>query len=95
MPQVTFPKKNLTIEVPKGRSLKDAAHDAGLPVASSCNAEGVCAKCKLIVIQGMENLSSPNDRENFLRERLKIPKDNRISCLTEIHGDVTIDASYW
>ncbi|AHI04773.1 hypothetical protein BDW_01315 [Bdellovibrio bacteriovorus W] len=95
MPQVTFPKKNLTIEVPQGTSLKDAAHEAGLPVASSCNAEGVCAKCKLIVIHGKENLSSPSEREAFLLQRLKIPKDNRISCLTEIRGNVTVDASYW
>lgn len=75
--------------------LKEAAHDAGLPVASSCNSDGVCAKCKLLIVQGMENLSLPSEREEFLRERLKIPKDYRISCLTQIYGDVTVDASYW
>lgn len=68
---------------------------AGLPVASSCDGDGVCAKCKIIVVQGAENLSAQNDTELFLRETNNIPDHSRISCQTEVFGDIVIDAAYW
>ena len=69
--------------------------EGGLPVASSCSGDGVCAKCKVIVIEGMENLSPENETESFLRESKGIPKDQRISCQVQVLGDITIDTTYW
>lgn len=69
--------------------------DAGIPVASSCNGDGVCAKCKIAVIAGIENLSAENEIENFLKQKLEISENFRISCQTEVLGDITIDATYW
>lgn len=69
--------------------------DAGLPVASSCDGDGVCAKCKIIIIEGAENLSGENETEAFLKESNNIPNGLRISCQTEVFGDITVDASYW
>ncbi|MNJ93320.1 2Fe-2S ferredoxin-5 [compost metagenome] len=69
--------------------------DAGLPVASSCDGDGVCAKCKMIVLEGAENLSAPNETEDFLKETNNLDKNVRISCQTEILGDITIHATYW
>lgn len=68
---------------------------AGLPVASSCYGDGVCGKCRLEILQGAENLSAPNETESLLRERLNLEKGLRISCQTAVHGDITVDASYW
>lgn len=69
--------------------------DGGRPVASSCNGDGVCAKCRIRIIQGKENLSPENDTESSLRERHELATDERISCQTIVLGDVTVDASYW
>ena len=69
--------------------------DASIPVASSCKGDGVCAKCRIDIIEGQKNLSTENERELFLRERHAVPKSQRISCQTEVLGDITIDASYW
>ena len=69
--------------------------DAGIPVASSCEGDGVCAKCKIQILEGAENLSPENETEAFLKEKNNIPQDQRISCQTQIHGDVKIDATYW
>lgn len=68
---------------------------ADLPVASSCDGDGVCAKCKILILEGMENLSSENDTEIFLKETNNISPTARISCQTEVQGDVLIDATYW
>ena len=69
--------------------------DAELPVASSCDGDGVCAKCKIVIVEGNQNLSAQNDTEDFLKEANNIPDNMRISCQTEVLGDITVDATYW
>lgn len=69
--------------------------DADIPVASSCNGDGVCAKCKVTIIEGAENLSIENEIENFLKQKISIPAHTRISCQTIVNGDITIDTTYW
>ncbi len=67
----------------------------GLPVASSCKGDGVCAKCRIEIVEGKQNLSVENEREAFLRERHAVPRNQRISCQTLVLGDVTVTTSYW
>ncbi len=67
----------------------------GRPVASSCNGDGVCAKCRIEILEGAENLSPIEEREKFLIEKNKIPKNFRISCQAKVRGDIKIDAPYW
>lgn len=69
--------------------------DAGLPVASSCNGEGVCTKCRIEILEGKENLSKENSLEADLREIHDIPRSERVSCQVEVLGDIKIDAPYW
>ena len=78
-----------------GANLMKALLQAGLPVASSCDGDGVCAKCKIVIVEGAENLSAENETEIFLKETNNIPNHSRISCQTEILGDVVIDTTYW
>lgn len=96
MPKIRFLKdESRIVEVADGANLMRALLDAGLPVASSCNGEGVCAKCRMQVIEGAANLSRPNELELFLQERYQMKANDRISCQCEVHGDVKINASYW
>lgn len=69
--------------------------DAGLPVASSCRGDGVCGKCRIEITEGQKNLSPETDHEKFLRDRFSIPKNQRVSCQTQIEGDITVTTSYW
>ncbi|MCM2281032.1 MAG: (2Fe-2S)-binding protein [Bdellovibrionaceae bacterium] len=69
--------------------------DASLPVASSCGGDGVCAKCRVRVLEGMEHLSSETELERDLRDRHDYDENERVSCQVSVHGDILIDASYW
>ena len=92
---IRFLKNQKPIEVEKGTNLMAVLIDAGTPVASSCNGEGVCAKCRVRVIEGAAHLSEQNETEKDLREMDNLDRDERISCQTDVLGDVTIDARYW
>lgn len=95
MPIIRFKKNRPAIEIPQGANLMFALLEAGLPVASSCHADGVCAKCGIRILEGAENLSEPNAVELFLKEKNNIRKEFRISCQTQVLGDILIDAGYW
>jgi len=95
MPWIRFKKNKTPIEVPVGANLMKSLLNAGLPVASSCGSEGVCAKCAIRVVEGMQNLSAPNETELFLKEKNHIRAEFRISCQTQVLGDIVVDAGYW
>ena len=96
MAVISFTKKNRApIQVAQGANLMKSLLDAGIPVASSCHSDGVCAKCRVQVTSGMNYLSGVNDIEKFLQEKYQLKSGLRISCQTEVNGDVEIDTTYW
>jgi 2Fe-2S ferredoxin len=92
---ISFARKRQPLQVPDGSILMECLVDAGIPVATSCGGSGVCTKCCIQILAGAENLSAPNDLEEFLREVNNFAADMRVSCQTTVHGDITVDASYW
>jgi 2Fe-2S ferredoxin len=95
MPAITFMPMNMTVEVKSGTNLMQAAIDAGLPVGSSCGRVGICAKCQMLVLDGMPNLSLPNATEKELQRRDQLAADIRISCQTKILGNAIVKTTYW
>jgi 2Fe-2S ferredoxin len=95
MPLISFKKTQTILTAPADSNLMTILQAAGIPVASSCNGDGVCAKCKITILEGSENLSPENEIEIFLREKNEIPIHQRISCQTKVFGDIKIDATYW
>lgn len=96
MGKISFSKNNKAPFEAKGDlTLMQNVLEHGLPVASSCNGDGVCAKCKMIVTKGEQNLSPENEIEQFLKTKFKLAKNVRISCQVYIKGDVEIDTTYW
>lgn len=95
MPKIEFMKNRPPLTVPHGANLMKVLLAGGLPVASSCHGQGVCSKCRIRILAGAENLSPENEFERSLRERLHVPHDMRISCQTEVLGDILIDTTYW
>lgn len=95
MPKIKFIKAKPEIEVLAGANLMQSLLAAGVPVASSCNGDGVCSKCRVKIIEGQKNLSVINDTEMILMDQNSLGKEFRISCQAEVLGDVTVDTSYW
>ena len=90
MPKVTFilPDGQIQeVEGANGRPILQIALDAGIPMEHACGGNGFCTTCMCSVEKGMENLSPRNDRE----ENMGVVDDpNRLSCQSEVNGDVTV-----
>ncbi len=95
MPTIFFSDGASPIVLPQPTNLMQALLAAGKPVASSCKGDGVCGRCIIQILSGAENLSPKNATELFLYEKYRLRADQRISCQTEVLGDVKVHASYW
>lgn len=83
------------VEVPAGATLLDAALAAGLPVARSCGADGVCGRCGLRVVEGGNALSPEEPDEARIKQRNRVAPELRLACRAHVHGDVVATADYW
>jgi ferredoxin len=90
MPKVTFVQngQKTVVEAADGQTILQIALDAGIAMEHACGGNGFCTTCMCKVQQGMENLSPRNDRE----ENMGVTEDpDRLSCQTEVRGDVTVE----
>lgn len=92
---MTCEPSGVVAEVPAGTTLFDAVRGAGLPLAASCPAEGVCARCGVRVVEGADALSRETAFERELKSRNGVPGDQRIACLARVKGAVRVSATYW
>ena len=98
MPKVTFllsdgQRKEVEVEPgpeggPGGKTILQIALDSGIPMEHACGGNGFCTTCMCKIQQGMENLSPRNERE----ENMGVMEDpDRLSCQSEVKGDVTVE----
>ncbi len=93
MSTLRFKPSGKVLEVPKGTLLIDAIRSAGLPIASACGDELVCAKCGVRVLEGRVTRESPVERDTKRRNR--VPPELRLACALRVNNDLIISADYW
>jgi ferredoxin len=92
---VRFEPSALVARVPSGTTLLEAARSVGLPVASACGADGVCARCGMQILAGAESLGAETEREVTIKQRNRIDAELRLACRVRITAPLTATASYW
>lgn len=89
MPVVSFRSHDVTIDVPAGSSLLDAARRARVRLEAPCNGGGTCGKCKVRLdddardqarVAGTRNLSAEEVAEGWV-----------LLCSTLVDGDIALD----
>lgn len=88
------------MEVPSGTILFEALREADIPIASSCQGELVCGRCKIKVLSGQENLSEMTTDEMRMNVRLSWENESkkivRAACGARImEGTVELSTDYW
>lgn len=87
MPKVHFnsPFDDVSVDVPEGTTLLEAAEQAGAHVGHACGGVCACSTCHVWVKQGLESLSEQEDDE---MDRLDMAFDvrpfSRLSCQSRV-----------
>lgn len=73
------------------RKVIDLIHENHIDWMHACGKKGRCTTCKIIVVDGMENLSCLTEREEFFKGIGKLTNRERLSCQAKlIQGEILI-----
>ena len=92
---VTFVPLAKTAEAKDNETILDAARRAGVPIGNSCGAIGVCARCRVKIVSGAENLTAPTAIEARVAERRNLDPDERLACQAVVTGNCEVTTTYW
>ena len=93
--EVRFQPSGKSLRVVRGTTLLEAARSAGLPMASACDADGVCGRCAVELREGAENVSAETPAETRVMRDNRIAVGLRLACRAHVAGPVEVTASYW
>lgn len=65
-----------------------------VPVASSCNGDGICGKCK-VQVNSKTPINPLTQAEEALLKRDLINPNQRLSCQITLEQDVEVSTTYW
>jgi len=106
VPKVTFVNLGKTVEFEHGKlpyadhgkpeSILDVALNFGIPLEHACGGSCACTTCHVVVRQGENNLSEPDDDE---LDRVEMAADfqlgSRLGCQAVVNGDVAVEIPSW
>ncbi|HUU61657.1 MAG TPA: adenylate/guanylate cyclase domain-containing protein [Acidimicrobiia bacterium] len=90
MPEVRFLPDELMVETRAGETLLDAAHRSGIPLVSACGGEAACTTCRVMVVEGVEQMAAPPPEEAVLLAPLGADGSIRLGCRAVPQGPVTV-----
>ena len=78
--------KEITQE--EGRTILEAAREAGVYIDSQCNGRGKCGKCRVRILEGKAGPFTREESEFISRPDRGL--GYRLACMTRVTGDVTV-----
>lgn len=84
--KVTFLPDNISVNVPQGKTILDAAISAGVYIHSSCGGEGVCGRCRVIVKEGTVHSEVSGRISRQERQR-----GCCLACLALVESDLRVE----
>jgi ferredoxin len=89
VPKVHFVNELVTVEVPIGSSLRDAAIRCGIEIYRgmwthlNCRGNGICGRCKVWVL-------TPDARRSLRERAHRVQGQQRLACQVRIDGDLEV-----
>jgi 2Fe-2S ferredoxin len=93
--RVHFTPLGTSADTKPDETVLDAARRADAPLGNSCGSVGVCARCRVRVLSGAENLSVPTTIEIRVASQRGFASDERLACQAVVMGDVEVTTGYW
>lgn len=93
--RVNFTPLGTHAEARPNETVLDAARRADAPVGNSCGSVGVCARCRVRVLAGAENLTAQTSIEIRVATQQGFAADERLACQAVVSGDVEVTTGYW
>jgi ferredoxin len=92
---VTFVRLGREAAAKENETLLDVARRAAVPLGNSCGGVGICARCRVTVLEGADHLSPPTSIESRIGAARGFAADERMACQAVVMGECRITTTYW
>ena len=75
------------INIKPGQTILAASIEAGIPHFHVCGGNAKCSTCRVLVLEGEEHLSRPNEKEQRLKNKMQFPPNIRLACQSYVTGE--------
>jgi len=84
-------RKEKTIELSDpGKTILEISLENDIPHAHVCGGNARCSTCRVLILEGAENLEPRNEKEEALRKKKGLEEEIRLACQTRVRGDVAL-----
>src|SRR5580698_5723537 len=90
MPKIDFQNDRVVEDHDPMHTLLEASLAAGIPHVHACGGNARCSTCRVMVHDGLENLSPRNAAEQTLALRKGLGETIRLACQTRAKGDCRV-----
>ncbi|MFL0685010.1 2Fe-2S ferredoxin [Algoriphagus aquaeductus] len=86
MPRIIIQNlENFTIDSENtDRKVIELIHENGIDWMHACGKKGRCTSCKMIILEGQENVSEETERETFFRQQNRLLPNERLTCQSRL-----------
>ena len=91
MPKIRFLPMDVTVDVPEGTAILDAALDNDIRIDHNCGGNCACSTCHVIINEGYETLKEKSeDEEDMLDEAENLTDKSRLACQCRVTQDLVV-----
>jgi ferredoxin len=94
-PRVHFEGRDEPVDVPAGTTVLLAARRAGVELNHYCGGHCSCGTCRVEVLEGAHNLSSPAGMEPAVLGSSRASAGDRLACQARVLGTVRVRVPPW
>ena len=91
MPKIRFLPMDITVDVPEGTAVLDAALDNDIRIDHNCGGNCACSTCHVIIEEGFDALNEmTEDEEDMLDEADGLTETSRLACQCKVTTDLRV-----
>ena len=91
MPLITFLPDNISVNVPEGTTILDAALENEIDLDHNCGGNCACSTCHIYVEHGLDRLNAvSDDEEELLEEAEDLAENSRLACQCLVMDDLVV-----
>lgn len=83
-------KDEKIIEINDDQTILEASLKAGIPHYHECGGNAKCSTCRVLILEGEENLTPRNEKELKLKKIVGFGDEIRLACQTKVTGEGVI-----
>lgn len=90
MPEINFLEEKIVHEEDSSKTVLEISLKNEIPHVYACGGHARCSTCRVLILEGTENLQPRNELEYALAQKKSLEENIRIACQTKIKGNVKL-----